>query len=549
MSYIGLGIAQGAAQVGEYHRGAEERDMRMQEAKTRQKTAELNFKQAEANAPLQAEAAQLELQQLRESTRQLQASSFKSTTFDAFRLYNSDNDPKHLNNLVQYSKASPVGASLFGNTARLDSISNLPEHKKLLQQAGIQDIDGVLADKNIAGQFVVMTDTQGQQSLLDMAQVYAGTGFTQYMADEELTRMNTRSLITQRLREGNSVNRTTALERLSREMADELGIPVYEAYERLTKKQNKGGSERERLAEQIMSENPGMDYLEAYEQAASMGRAGSETERTAKEVAAKDGRPYTEVLRELQQEKQRTVGQKDVEAANDSRAKLDEAFEGQFFETDFTDAKDRRKAGPMIAGIEKLLGKELTTEDKRVARQIRTLTALGKQGSNIDGQDVGPMDTLLRDVKSYFYDDLGGDKNAIAAYSTFRNVARNALFGASLTAGEVKAFNESMATLSKQPGAILSTLRVQMDNLRNDLQSIYDFNDEHVSHFYLGKGLDELDQSIVALDERLAMIGRISKNAETGRKDTLMVPRAPVTQPRDPSQPRKSLAEIFEGQP
>jgi hypothetical protein len=84
-----------------------------------------------------------------------------------------------------------------------------------------------------------------------------------------------------------------------------------------------------------------------------------------------------------------------------------------------------------------------------------------------------------------------------------------------------------------------------MDNLRNDLQSIYDFNDEYVSHFYLGKGLDELDQSLEAIDERIQFLSKADRNAETGRADSMQVPRAPVTAPRDPSMPRKPLGEIF----
>ncbi len=542
MDYLGLGIAQGAANVGEYVRGREARELQLEEARLRQQSAKAQFEQQQKLAPLAADQARLQLEQLQLQTRQMQAQMFKNTTFDAFRLYNADNDPKHLNVLVQQSKTNPAAQSLFGTTARVDAISDAPTHRKLLQEAGIQDIEGVLANPELAGQFIVMTDTQGQQSLLDMAQVYAGTGFTQFMADEELKRLNTKSLITQRLRQGNSVNRTTALERLSKEMADELGIPVYEAYERLTKKQNKGGSERERLAEQIMQQNPGKDYLEAYEEAANLGRAGSEVERTAKKLAEDEGRPYTEVLRELQQEKQRTSAQKDVAAANETRQQLDDAFNGAYFEADFSNPAERRKAQPMVTAIEKLTGRELTTEDKRVARQIRTLTALGRQGSEVTEQETGPIDTILRDVKSYFYDELGGNKQAVAAYAAFRNIARNALFGASLTEGETKAFNESMATLSKQPGTVLSRLRVQMDNIKNDLQAIYDFNDEHVSYFYLGKGLDELDDSISAIDERLNYINRVV--AGEGKGSSVKLPAAPIT-PREPGAPRKSLDEIF----
>lgn len=545
MSFVGLGIAQGAANVAEYERGREGRELAMQEAKLRQQASEAQFKQQQELAPMQMDEAKLQLQQLQMQTRQMQAAMFKNTSYEAFRLYNSDKDPRHLNALVTQAKSSPVGASLFGNTARVDAVSSTPEHKKLLQAAGIEDVDGLLADKNLAGQFVVMTDVNGGQSLLDMAQVYAGTGYTQHMADEELKRLNTQSLITQRLREGQSVSKTTALERLSKEMAEDLQIPVYEAYERLTKKDSKGGSERERLAEQIMEQNPGMDYLEAYEQAATLGRAGSEVERTARNVAEKEGRDYTEVLRELQQEKQRTSGQKDVEAANQYRQDLDKTFGDKYFDTDFADPANRRKAQPLVTAIEKLSGRELTTEDKRDARQIRTLTSLGAKGSEISDAEAGPIDTLLRDVKSYFYDDLGGNKEAVAAYAAFRNIVRNGLFGASLTAGETAEFDKSLSTLSKQPGTVLSRLRVQMDNIRNDLQAIYDFNDEHVSHFYLGKGLDELDDSIVALDERLKFLNRVTAN----QGKTVTLP-AKAIQPaaREPGAPRKSLDEIFGGQ-
>lgn len=547
MDFTGAALAKGARNVQLYAQGAEERELRISEAKQRQARGAEQFKTGQEAAGVNLESAQQQLERQKMQTKALQQDLFKRSMFDTFNLYESGGNVRHLNTLIGEAKKNPAGQKIFQNTARADKLTNTPEHIKLLQQNGIQDAEGVINNPEVAKGYFVSTDTAGKQSLVNTAALYAGTGYTKYMTNEQLEMAQQQALITSRLKAGNSVTKTQTMTKLAKEMAVDLDIPVWEAYQRLeSNSSSSGGSAKERLAKQVMEDNPDMTYLDAYEEASRLSSTGTETERAAREIATKEGREYTEVLSELRAEKQRTTGQKDLEAADTARTELDTAFDGSYFETSMADPKNRRKAQPLVNAIEKLSDKELTTEDKRVARQIRTLTALGTNaGEGISAEEAGPLDTLLRDTKSYFYDDLGGDKEAVAAYASFRNVARNALFGASLTENEIKAFNDSMGKISQQPGAIISKLKVQMQNLKADMQAIYDFNDEHVAHFYLGKGLDELDDSILAIDDRLDMLRRTDKASRSvdPSKDPNSIMVSP--KPREPGAPRPALSDIL----
>lgn len=549
MSYVGLGIAQGAADVQKHVQGQELRELQLTEARQRQQQSKAQFDTSQAAAATSGSVAKEQLEQMQMQTRQMQQELFKRDMYDSFRLYDADRDTKHLNNLVKSAKVNPAGQKLFANVTRADQLSDTPDHRKLVQQYGINDFDGLIADKKLASNFFVSTDNKGQQTLVDVPLLYAGTGYTKYMKDEELKVAQQQALVTQRLRSGTSVSKSNLLEKLAQQMAEDLDIPLYEAYKRLEQGDSKtGSSAAERLAKSIQEENPDLSYLEAYEQGLTMSRAGSEVERTAKKVSEQEGRDYTEVLRELQTEKQRTSSQKDATAAKTARQELDKAFGGQdkYFSANMADPANRRKAQDYVNEIEKLADKPLTSEDKRAARQMRTLTALGANaGEGITGEEAGPLDTLLRDTKSYFYDELGGNKEAVAAYEAFRNVARNALFGASLTGNETAAFDKAMGKMSQQTGPILSKLKVQMENIKNDMQAIYDFNDEHVAHFYLGKGLGELDDSILAIEDRLKMLQRTTKAATVDGSQIMVNPK-PVAA-REPGAPRPALSDILGG--
>ena len=144
-----------------------------------------------------------------------------------------------------------------------------------------------------------------------------------------------------------------------------------------------------------------------------------------------------------------------------------------------------------------------TTQKKRVA-EIRQLITLGKSGSELTPAETGPLDSLLRDGRKYISDNIEGT-DATAAYQAYRNLVRNALFGASLTNNEQAEFDKAFGTLKEQTGPVLAKLRTQLQMLQDELGAIYDSGDEYVMKYRLGMDSDRLVQVMNALDQRLEM--------------------------------------------
>jgi hypothetical protein len=231
----------------------------------------------------------------------------------------------------------------------------------------------------------------------------------------------------------------------------------------------------------------------------------TERERYVRQKAANEGKDELDVTEEVRRREARTSAQKDIEAAEGFRGELDQLAGGDFFSADINDPAFRRKAAPSILAIEKTTGKSLSTEEKRLAREIRNLTTLGKTaGEGLTAAETGPLDYMLKNVRKYVSDEVGGTEGT-SAYETFRNVLRNALYGASLTKTEVDSFTRAAGSLAQQTGPVLQGLRTQMQTLRDQLSGIYDANDPYVSQYYLGMDVERLDKTLEALDERLDM--------------------------------------------
>ena len=531
-AFIGAGIAQGAANVMEYDRGRKDRELRRREA-------EVRVKQAEDFAPMQKTEAELQLEQLKLQTRQLQTQFFKNQTFDAFRMYEADGDTTHLNSFLQQTRQSPAGGSLFKNVVRVDRLSS--QDAPLLAQAGIADAENFLKDPNLAKQFVVTTFADGNKGLVDMEKMYAGTGFANSLAAEQTEMMSQRALAISRLRQGESVERLSALERVAKQMSAELGIPEWEAYERLKGSSSRAqGSELERLAKEIQLQNPGMDYLQAFEQAVQTRSTGSETERAARLEAENSGRDYNEVLQETRRRQQAPTSVKEASEANLATEQLQEAFGGNFYSTDFSDANNRRLAQPFIRTIEKTVGATFSEEDKRTMRAVRQLTTLGgRAGEKITDQETGIIDRMLSGVNAYISDNVTDGKSGVAAYETFRNILRNSLFGSALTKQENAAFDTAVGNLGQQKGPVLNKLNEQMRTIQAQLKSIATMGDETLSHYYVGADQEKIDDIITAIDERINRIRQLSDSKDAP------APLVPVQ--RQPGATRRPLNEIFGG--
>lgn len=515
-AFIGQGIAEGAAKVQEYDRGREERDARVAEAKNRAELSRQQLQDYNEMAPARKTAAELEQEKTRAELQKMQASLAKQQAYDAFRQYDSSKDPKFLNNLVSQWRDNPMGQSLLGDVVRVDPVSEADAG--MLQQAGITDVKGYLG-KN-TGDIVKVTHQDGQQSILDMHQIYAGTGYTDFMDAQSLERRAREALITARMRQGETSQRLSA---------------------------------EERVVQQIMQDNPDLSWTQAYKQVIDMKSGGglkgtTETERAAKKIqdqAAAQGETIDDIeaMKRAVELTKPTSKQKDLASAEDAKAQLDSAFGDKYFETDFSKPENRRKAEPYVRRIEELSGADIPPAQQKRLGEIRQLITLGGEGANVTDAETGPLDSMLRDAKKYISNDISGTA-ATSAYEAYRNLVRNALFGASLTNNETAAFNKAFGTLGEQTGPVLAKLRTQMKMLQDELSTIYNMNDEYVTKFRTGMDSDKLNEALFALDDRLALFDNIApESAAEPMATTKPTTAKPAT--AAPADRQAELEELF----
>lgn len=524
------GIAQGLQEVGQYQRERPIREARLAEANLRRRQSEIALEEYVANTENRQTMADIEVAKLKNELFNLQTESLRNATFSAFKSYNSDQDPRHLNAFLQRAKASPAGG-MWQKWARFDKLQDVPDVRAQLAQAGYQPerINDIIvggSDREMPA-FVLATDTEGNQQVLDMDVLQQATGYTRYMGQQELEDSMLRAQIAQ-LSRGQTNADTMAISRIQ----EEEGISYKEAaqvYFDMKNSQRRTGSTIEREADRLQQDNPAMGRTEALQRA----------------KVTLEGR---------------TSVQKDIEttaAVRDRLNALNPLKEGDFYDLDLRDPKVRARAGELITDLEKATGKQLSGEEKRVARQLRSLLDLGNTaGQELTADETGILDNMFHQVRKYFSDNIEGIEGT-TTYHAFRNVMRNALMGATLTNAEIKAFDQAAGTLGQQLGPVLKALQTSMTDVRNQLKSMSNDMDPMMAKYYLGTDLDQAERAIDAIDERLRHMTELQERSERAegltvkdlKKQQTVAPPVRVNIPSpatpDGTRPSKSIEEFW----
>lgn len=486
----------------------EEREARVKAAKLQQQRSQMELDEYQNTAANRKTQAELQLEQTQAEVTKLRTERLKNSTYQAFQAYGSDNDVRHLNTFLRSAKSDPVGEKTWGNWSRFDPLTRTPELEAKLAQAGFEDIDEVFNNPELANRYIVGTDFRGDHQLLDLDKLYQATGYTQYMTKQQLEEMRQRAEI-----ENLVMGQQSADSRLIRDMAKENGWTIGEATRRYyeAKNQGRGGSTLERAADDIMRENPSISRTDAIRQATRLTAGPSSAE-------------------------------KDVELTAGIRSQLHELSSTKsFYDADLSTPSARSRAGELITDLEKATGRKLSDQVKVAARNLRSLTALGgKAGTALSDEETGILDNLMYRFKKYISDDVEG-VDGVSSYETFRNIFRNSLYGASLTASEIQAFEKAAGNLKQQTGPVLAQLRTQMQDVRQQLRSVADFEDPMMAYYYLGRSQDDVLAAIDQIDKRIELISSYDARRKEGSKLTVeqarkTAPAVPAIQPLAPGQ-------------
>ena len=476
------GAARGIKESMNYLQNAPERKVAREEAALRKQQMEVQLQKAQNDLAAQPdplkkkESSEQQLDLLYEQSNRIFGELAKQRSFDAFRRFNADGDARHLNIMLQDLRKNPAGAALFPDAVRVDAITDrTPEVDMLLRQAGIQDLEGFWANPDVKRSFIKTTNADGSVEIESMYELYIGTGFANHMLGEELDMLLKRANIARALR---------------------------------TSKGSGGSTQEEREAQLLLDNGEAIDMADALMKVRERkANFGSVDERQS----YRDGRGIADEVDARLREKRKPEAERKQEVVDMAMEDLDEVFDGDFLTADISElsSREQKLIDRNLRRIEQVGGLALSERDKTDFKDISQLLAISDPGSSLSKHETGILDKLFMDVKKYVSDDVKG-VDATSAYAAFRNSVRNALFGSALTEAEIQSFNEAFGTLRQQAGPVLQQFRTALMQVRGKFEALKAVNNPYVVKARLGKSSEDLDNTINALNERIATLERLA---------------------------------------
>lgn len=486
-----------------------------------------------AMSELQSQELEQALNSARIANQQL-AGQF---TYSALDRFNADGDLRHLNNMLEQLRRNPASQNLPGFSDIVSFQHFGPGDEALLEPYGLT-LENMQENPEL-GEFLIKAITNtGEQRVLPTDALFASTGYSNYATDRELQRQRARAETFWRTQGRNNAN-TTARERHAARIAASKRPEFYDEGD-------------------WVDGNPEYDmaYLEALNQLSERTFAGTADERLAQEAAmlhpAGEGvedwgpgnpeydRIYNAERERIRSENRETSTQRNVAGAEQAKETITNiARENQenFFDINFQDNLSKRlEYEPYVQRIMALGNLDFSNEERRTASYVRELISLGETSGELTDRETGIIDRMFNTVRRYVTDNSSEGDALTSAYSSFRNTVRNAMFGSTLTAAEIRAHNEAFGNLGQQTAPVLRQFRTGLTQLRDRLDSLVNLNDSYVSHFYLGADVDKLQRVIDSIDERVELLDRTSGGAQQ-----------PAEPPRMPS--RNQAAPQVQGQP
>lgn len=499
------GLARGAANAYQQTMSPEGKARRA-EAKALQEQREQQLQQMKATAPTEEDLAtqkEIQTQQLNVALQQAQQANAKltqQTVYNSFDRFTGDYDVRHLNTMLKDVKQTQYGQSLFGDIVRVDKLTE--EDVPLMRRNGL-DPELITKNPELMQGMVKTTTADGKTRIDDLTELFKMTGYERYASDRELERQRKRAQV---LRMANDYGARTAEERQAMRVAELAGL-------------KQGTEEFQRFV---------ADYIEQGRQPDPDDEFSTKDERAAlREVEAtadlQPGDPgfieaYNNAYSRIQQDKQQSSRSRNLDEVDTAIEEMTNTVQNQFnedfFDINFSENRDARlKVLPYIRRIEQLGGADLSENDKKTLHYVRGLTTMASPTSELTDEQTGLVDRLVRGVKKYVSDEVGGTA-ATSAYAAFRNTIRHALFGSVLTDGEIKAFNDQFGNLGQQTGPILQQFQTALKQLEGKLSALYDTNDPYVIHYRAGVDQGKLIEIMDSIQERIDFFNDMANNAE-----------------------------------
>lgn len=509
------GMAKGASNAMDYISKSEDREIARQRASLMQQKQQAEFDEWQGQQPNRDQKTQIELETLRQKNHEMQIKGLEMDTFSAFDRFKADNNVRHLNTWLQSAKQNEAGAKIYGDTNSFSSLAKSPENDRLLKQAGYANPDDVYDDPDEVASFLIVTDGEGNKNLIETETLYAQTKYDQHLTDEELERQMKVAQKKKLIKEGNSLSAVMQKEKVIESIMAEKGISYSEAYKALEEMDAKNSgrgymsSTEERAVAAIMDEqNIGYSAaLGVYYQTKGQYKGGRQSNQQAYIDNYMEENPkatHDDALKAYAKAAAApTKTQKQAPDIEMHRTALDEMDWLNMDMSKMSSMERGRIYSRHIGPLEQLTSFKMTGEERKTIRRLRDLTALGEQaGSKMTAAATGLLDSMLVKTKKYISNEVG-ELEATSAYESFRNIFRNALYGASLTKPEIQSFQAAAGSLGQKFGPVMQQLKTQMMTIQTNLQAIAELQDPYIAKFYTGQSIEEIEDAIDGIQERL----------------------------------------------
>lgn len=485
----------------------EDRQRRREEAAYRKQIMDTNLKRMGMRQ--EAGIDQLELDNVKAELMQTRNQLAKQATYQTFDNFLADGDVNHVNRLI---KENPVVASTMPDVLRIDPIAldNQEDQRLFQQQSGfsLAEFSSIADMEKAKKRFVKVTTKAGEQKVVDMQQILAGSGYLNYK---------------------DAQRRAQLIEdmKLEKDMADI---------------EYKGAMARKADRWEPSMGGTGMQGPTArVRDAEAVGEARTRIEQGK-------GTPADYALLERHDEetigntpgKQRRIDQEEQNLFSSFGG--EQGFYSQKFEPN---TQEFNQAMRSVRKIEALSGVELSNKQVETIGNIRKTIAAGQRAAGLQPGDVGLVDNVLKKLGAYVSDDAMGAE-ARSAWAGIRNQLLHAFAGSAMNEGELERWGEQFGNLYQQGGHVMTTLANALDQLGGELDSLRVALPEASFHVRLGSDVERLNTVITNISTAAATL---SNKANPQGKMQPMQPNYPVNPPgyqtgqREVQQPVKSEAD------
>ena len=177
-----------------------------------------------------------EVEAERARTQQIIDTQARTESYDAFRAYTADSNPKHLNRMLK----NPALRELYGEVSSVDKL-DLTQDQQLLQREGVDltKLNDPAFDKAaMLHRILKVTLPDGSKKLIDTQQLMIASGYANYANQQDIDAMMQRSQIFKNLRGDKGVPST--MEKKAGFISEQTGEPLDAVTKRLYEKEVSG---------------------------------------------------------------------------------------------------------------------------------------------------------------------------------------------------------------------------------------------------------------------------------------------------------------------